>query len=183
MARVRNAQNNLVQLSDTDPKQKVAKELAFQQWQANLEQLNSNPPVGRIAIRISGDVARWKNTADDIQLEAGDVLFIPKKPGYVMVTGEVFNPTAITVRPGKNGKWYLKQAGDTTPMANEGAAFVVRADGSVLSGGALGKTLQAGDRLVVPEKALSGNIPWQSILLAAQVAASITSTAFIALRY
>ena len=68
-------------------------------------------------------------------------------------------------------------------MANEDAAFVVRADGSVLTGRALGKKLQPGDQLVVPEKALSGNVPWQNILLAAQVAASITSTAFIALRY
>jgi hypothetical protein len=47
----------------------------------------------------------------------------------------------------------------------------------------LSKTLQAGDTVVVPEKALTGNLPWQSILLAAQVAASMTSTAFIALRY
>ena len=75
-------------------------------------------------------------------------------------------------------------------MANQGAVFVVRADGSVLggkngilAGSPLGKTLQPGDTVVVPEKALSGNVPWQSILLAAQVAASITSTAFIALRY
>jgi UDP-galactopyranose mutase len=56
MSRVRNAQNNLVQLGDQDPKQKVAKELAFQQWQANLEQLDANPPVGRISIRISADL-------------------------------------------------------------------------------------------------------------------------------
>ena len=50
-------------------------------------------------------------------------------------------------------------------------------------GSPMSKTLQPGDTVVVPEKALSGNVPWQSILLAAQVAASMTSTAFIALRY
>ena len=190
MSRVRNAQNNLVLLTDADPKQKVAKELAFQQWQANLEQLSSNPPVGRIAIRISANVERWKETAEDIQLEAGDVLIIPKKPGYVMVTGEVFNPTAVSLRSGKDAEWYLKQAGGATPMANKGAVFVVRADGSViggrsglLSGSPLNKTLQPGDILVVPEKALSGNVPWQNILLAAQVATSVTSAVFIALRY
>jgi protein involved in polysaccharide export with SLBB domain len=183
MARIRNAQNSLVQMGNLDAREKAAQELAFQQWQANLEQLSTNPPVGRIAIRISGDLNRWKNTADDIQIEAGDVLVIPKRPGYVMVSGEVFSPTAIAVRPGKNAKWYLKQAGDKTPMANLDAAFVIRADGSVLTGGALGKKLGPGDQLVVPEKALSGNVPWQNILLAAQVAASITSTAFIALRY
>ena len=187
MGRVRNAQNNLVQLGDTDPKQKVAKELAFQQWQANLDELNSNPPVGRISVRLSANLGRWRNTSDDIQLEAGDVLVIPKKPGYVMVTGEVFNPTAITIRPGKSAKWYLTQAGGATPMANQGGVFVIRADGSVLGGkngilmgSPLSKTLQPGDTVVVPEKALSGNVPWQNILLAAQVASSITSTAFIA---
>jgi protein involved in polysaccharide export with SLBB domain len=107
-----------------------------------------------------------------------------------MVTGEVFNPTAIAARPGKNTKWYLTQAGGMTPMANHGSVFVVRADGSVVGGkngillsGPLGKTLQGGDTVVVPEKALSGNIQWQNILLAAQVAASMTSAAFIALRY
>jgi protein involved in polysaccharide export with SLBB domain len=190
MSRVRNAQNDLVQVGDSEPKQKIAKELAFQQWQSNLEQLESNPPVGRISIRISADVKRWKNTADDIQLESGDVLVVPKKPGFVMVTGEVFNPTAIAARPGKNTKWYLTQAGGMTPMANHGSVFVVRADGSVVGGkngillsGPLGKTLQGGDTVVVPEKALSGNIQWQNILLAAQVAASMTSAAFIALRY
>jgi polysaccharide biosynthesis/export protein len=107
-----------------------------------------------------------------------------------MVTGEVFNPTAITMRPGKSAKWYLTQAGGTTPMANQRAIFVVRADGSVLGGrngilmgGSLSKTLQAGDTLIVPEKPLNGNIQWQNILLAAQVAASMSSAAFIALRY
>jgi protein involved in polysaccharide export with SLBB domain len=190
ISRVRNAENNLIQLGDSDPKQKVAKELAFQQWQANLDELTANPPVGRISIRISGDMKRWKNTTDDIQLQSGDVLVIPKKPGFIMVTGEVFNPTAITIRPGKNAKWYLTQAGGMTPMANHGAIFVIRADGSVLGGNSgmflgkpLSKTLQAGDTVVVPEKALSGNIPWQNILLAAQVASSMTSAAFIALRY
>jgi protein involved in polysaccharide export with SLBB domain len=188
--RVRNAQNDLIQVGDSEPKQKVAKELAFQQWQANLDELSANPPVGRISIRISSDVKRWKNTADDIQLQSGDVLMIPKKPGLVMVTGEVFNPTAITMRPGKSAKWYLTQAGGTTPMANQRAIFVVRADGSVLGGrngilmgGSLSKTLQAGDTLIVPEKPLNGNIQWQNILLAAQVAASMSSAAFIALRY
>jgi protein involved in polysaccharide export with SLBB domain len=190
MARIRNAQNNLALLPADDPREKAGKELAFQQWQANLEQLNANPPVGRITIQISSAIERLRNTAVDIQLEAGDVLIIPKKPGYVMVTGEVFNPTAVALRPGKNAKWYLTQAGGATPMANKDAVFVVRADGSViggksglLGGSALGKTLLPGDTVVVPEKALSGNVPWQSILLAAQVASSITSTVFIALRY
>jgi hypothetical protein len=37
--------------------------------------------------------------------------------------------------------------------------------------------------VVMPEQALAGNVPWQNILLSAQVAASATSAVFIALRY
>ncbi len=44
-------------------------------------------------------------------------------------------------------------------------------------------TLQPGDTVVVPEKAIGGGLPWQSVLLTAQTASAIASTVFIALRY
>ncbi|MBZ5697604.1 MAG: SLBB domain-containing protein [Acidobacteriia bacterium] len=188
--RVRNAQNDLGLQPDTDLKAKAARELAYQQWQSNLDALSANPPSGRIAIRISTDINRWKNTPADIQLLAGDTLIIPKKPGVVMVTGQVFNPTAVSHRPGRSAKWYLTQAGGTTPLANKKAIFVVKADGSVIgsknglwSGDSLRAALQPGDMVVVPEKALSGNVPWQNILLSAQVAASMATAVIIGLHY
>ena len=122
-------------------------------------------------------------------MRAGDTLVVPKKPGYVMVAGEVLNPTALSFHPGRSAEWYLGQSGGPTPLANKKAIFVIRADGSVIggnhsiwSGPSLGAALQPGDMVVVPEKALSGNIQWQNILLAAQVAASIASAIFIAVR-
>ncbi|MGB0036220.1 MAG: SLBB domain-containing protein [Candidatus Acidiferrales bacterium] len=188
--RVRSAQNNLALLPDTDPRQKVAKEMALQQWQASLDKLSNSPPTGRVAIRISSNLEHWRNTAADIEVRAGDTLFIPKKPNFVMVTGQVFNPTAVSYRPGKSAKWYLSQSGGPTQLANKKAIFVIRADGSVIgsrdstwSGNSLGAILQSGDTVVVPEKALSGGVKWQNIFLAAQVATSIVSTAFIAAHY
>jgi len=188
--RVKNAQNDLELQPDLDPKAKVARELAYQQWQTNLDALSANPPLGRISIRISADINRWKNTPADIQLQAGDTLFIPKKPGVVVVTGQVFNPTAVSYRPGRSAKWYLTQAGGATPLANRKSIFVIRADGSVIgakngmwSGDSLSAALQPGDVVIVPEKALSGNLPWQNILLSAQVASSMASAIFIALHY
>jgi protein involved in polysaccharide export with SLBB domain len=107
-----------------------------------------------------------------------------------MVTGQVFNPTAVSFRPGKGAKWYLGQSGGPTQLANKKAIFVIRADGSVIgtknnlwSGESLSATLQPGDTVVVPEKALGGGLQWQSILLTAQTASAIASTMFIALRY
>jgi hypothetical protein len=190
IVRVKEAQTNLALLPEGDARQKQAKELAIQQWQSSLDQLTANPPVGRVAIHISSDINRWKNTDADMDVRAGDTLTIPKKPGFVMVTGQVFNPTAVSFRPGKSAKWYLSQSGGPTQMANKKAIFVIRADGSVAgakgstwSGDTLGAQLRPGDTVVVPEKAIVGGVQWQTVFLAAQVASSIASAVFIAVRY
>jgi hypothetical protein len=51
------------------------------------------------------------------------------------------------------------------------------------SGKSLNAVLQPGDSVVVPERAIGGGIQWQTVFLATQVASSIASTVFIALRY
>jgi polysaccharide export outer membrane protein len=188
--RVKDEQSNLQLLPESDPEKKRAKDLALQQWQTALEQLSSNPPTGRVAIRISGDIHQWQDTAADVDVRAGDSIEIPKKPSYVMVTGQVYNPTAVSYRPGKSANWYLGQSGGPTQLANKKAIFVIRADGSVLSssqgiwgGDSLSAELRPGDTVVVPEKAIGGGVQWQTVFLAAQVASSIASTAFIAAHY
>jgi len=188
--RVREAQTNLETMPESDPKQKQAKEMAVEQWQTTLDQLVSNPPVGRVDIHVSSNIARWKNTADDIEVRAGDTLVVPKRPSFVMVTGQVFNPTAVAYRPGKSAKWYLGESGGPTQLADRKGVFVIRADGSVLgagqsmwSGHSLDRALLPGDTVVVPERVLGGGKQWQNALNAAQVATSVTSTMFIALRY
>lgn len=188
--RVKDAQSSLELIPDTDAKQKESKLLAIQQWQSTLDQLSSNPPTGRVTIRISSNIERWKNTTSDVEVRAGDVLVVPKRPSYVMVTGQVFNPTAVSYRSGKSANWYLGQSGGPTQSANKKAIFVIRADGSVIgsrngliSGLSLTAALQPGDVVVVPEKALGGGTQWQTTLLTAQTASAIASTLFIALRY
>jgi hypothetical protein len=188
--RVKALENNLELAPDTDPQQKKAKEMSLQQYQSTVTQLTSNPPVGRVAIVISPDINRWKDTPADVELRAGDTLIVPKRPGFVMVSGQVFNPTAVSYRPGKSARWYLGQSGGPTPLANKRAIFVVRADGSMIggkeslwSGSSLGSVLQPGDTVFVPEKAIGGGVQWQAVLLAAQVASSVASSVFIAAHY
>lgn len=188
--RVKALENNLELAPDTDPQQKKAKEMSLQQYQSTVAELTSNPPVGRVAIVISPDINRWKDTPADVEVRAGDTLVVPKRPGFVMVSGQVFNPTAVSYRPGKSARWYLGQSGGPTPLANRKAIFVVRADGSMIggreslwSGSALGAVLQPGDTVFVPEKAIGGGVQWQAVLLAAQVASSVASSVFIAAHY
>src|SRR4029077_14842623 len=115
---------------------------------------------------------------------------IPKRPSYVMVSGQVFNSTAVSYRPGKSAKGYLSQSGGPTQLADKKAIFVIRSDGSIVgakqdfwSGSAMSAVLQPGDSVVVPEKAIGGGPNWQNLFTAAQVASSVASTVFIALRY
>ena len=188
--RVKDMRTSLELMPETDPKQKQAKELALEQYQTTLTQLSSVPALGRVAIRITPNTADWRNTSSDVEVRAGDTFVVPKKPSYVMVTGQVFNPTAVSYRPGKSAKWYLSQSGGPTQLANKKAVFVIRADGSVIgskdsawSGSSLSAVLRPGDTVVVPEKALGGGVNWQNIFAAAQVGSAIASTLFIAMRY
>jgi protein involved in polysaccharide export with SLBB domain len=174
-----------------DPDEKLADQAAYQQWQNTVDGLMNNPPLGRVMIQISPNIKSWENSPRDIAVRAGDKLVIPKRPSFVMVQGQVFNPAAIAFRPGKSAKWYLSQAGGATNLANKKAIFVIRADGSVIGsrgsswflGGALGDSLQPGDTVVVPEKALGGPPTWKALFQAIQVGSAITTSAILAAKY
>jgi polysaccharide biosynthesis/export protein len=185
--RLKAQRENIELLPVTTNDQILARDTALQQWQTTLDQLASNPPVGRVAIRISGDIPKWSNTSSDIEVRTGDILTVPKKPNVVMVSGQVYNPTAVAYRPGKSAAWYLSQSGGPTQLANKKAIFVIRADGSVIgsknsmwAGQSLSASLRPGDTVVVPEKAVGGGPQWQNIYLATQVAAAVATTAILA---
>jgi protein involved in polysaccharide export with SLBB domain len=182
--RVKTEEVTLKALPEADADQKNAKLTAIGQTEAALAQLQASAPIGRVVIHISPDVKAWQNTAADVQVQDGDVLFVPKKAGYVMVNGQVFNPTAISYRPGHSAKWYLSQAGGVTQIADKKAVFVIRADGSVISaknnssgwwgGDPMNATLRAGDTVVVPEKAPKiGGRNWAVIMQSVQMASSV----------
>ncbi len=190
VVRAKSMQTSIELMPENDPRQKQAKEAALQQYQTTVQELVANPPLGRVSIRISSDINRWKNTSADIEVRAGDSLIIPKKPSYVMVSGQVFNPTAVAYRPGKSARWYLSQAGGPTLLGDKKAVFVVRADGSVigsrkslLAGDSMGEVLQPGDNVVVPERPIGGPVQWQTIFTAAQVAGSVATSIFLVLHY
>lgn len=165
---------------DTDPDQKAAKGAALLQWQSTMDRLQNTPPAGRLVIHISKDLERWRNTAADIQVRAGDTIYIPKVPTSVMVDGAVYNPTAVAYKPGKSAGWYLGQAGGPNNTAYKKGIFVIRADGSVVggargmfNGGVEHAELRPGDMVVVPEKAFSANTRWKNTLQVAQLATAV----------
>lgn len=181
----------LASTTATDPDVKLSDEAAYQQWQNTLDSLINNPPIGRVTIQVSANIRSWENTSRDVSVRAGDVLVVPKRPSYVVVEGQVYNPTAIAYRAGRSAKWYLSQAGGATNLANKKAIFVIRADGTVIGakgaslwvGGGLSETLAPGDVVVVPERALGGPSNWKALFQAVQVGTSITTSVILAAKY
>jgi protein involved in polysaccharide export with SLBB domain len=153
-----------------------------------LAQLKSQPPTGRLVVHITGDIDSWAGTPADVELRRGDVVTIPKRPGFVLVSGQVYNPTALTFTPGKTAGWYLSRAGGTSSTANRKDIFVIRANGSVVGRGSghwldatvLSTKLKPGDVVVVPQKIIGASQLWKNLLTAAQLASSIAITAAVA---
>lgn len=153
-----------------------------------LAQLKAHPAAGRLVVHLSADIDSWANTPADIELRRGDKLTVPKRPGFVLVTGQVYNATALTFTPGKTAAWYLARAGGANTTANRKEIFVIRANGSVVgrrSGGwfqgdVLATKLDPGDVVVVPQKILGSSLVWRNLLTTAQLASSIAITAAVA---
>jgi protein involved in polysaccharide export with SLBB domain len=184
LQRVRTEEVTLKALPEGDADQKNAKLTAIAQTETTLHQLQANTPVGRVVIHIQPDLKEWRDTAKDVAVRDGDVLFVPKKAGYVMVNGQVFNPTAIGYQPGRSARWYLSQAGGLTQLADKKAVFVIREDGSVIAaknntsgwwaGDPMRATLRPGDMVVIPEKAPKiGGRNWAAVMQSAQLASSV----------
>ncbi len=179
-------QGYLRALPEGDIDQRNAKLTAIAQTQTALDQLEASAPVGRVVIHMAANPKDFVKSSSDVELRDGDELFVPKKTNYVMVGGQVFNPTAVSYIPGRSAKWYLSQAGGVTQIADKNAVFVVRADGSVLSaknnstfwsGDPMSAVLKPGDSIVVPEKAPKiGTRNWSVLLQTAQVASSVALT-------
>jgi len=159
----------------------------FTQRQQIVKNLKNQPASGRLVIKISSNIKQWQNTPADIELRAGDVLTIPKLPNFVMVSGQVYNSSAITFTPGKNAQWYLRQAGGPTDLANRKDIYIIRANGSVIgraggtsgwwTGNVLSTAVHPGDTVVVPEKIIGGGTFWRTALSTAQVMSALAITA------
>jgi protein involved in polysaccharide export with SLBB domain len=186
--RIKSEAKNVKLTPDMEQDDQMQAKAAFLQYKKTIDNLQSTPPAGRLVIHISSDVKRWANTSADVQVRAGDTIYIPKRPGMVLVDGSVYNPTGITYKPGKDASWYLKQAGGPTAMADRKATYVIRADGSIsggsgnmFGGGVESAELRPGDMVVVPEKIYSFSTKFKSTLAIAQIASSVgTAIAFSA---
>ena len=137
-----------------------------------IEKMKKVEPTGRMIINLE-EVILMPSSKNDFQLRSGDVLIVDKKPSFVHILGEVYNPTAMVVEEGKDVNYYLDRVGGPKKGADKKRLFIVRANGTVISkeqGGFLGLglwdqeshrwmvgtfgsiELGPGDTVIVPQK-------------------------------
>lgn len=123
-----------------------------------LERFRHLKATGRIAFGLE-PTARSFAQLPQLKLENADRLVVPAKPAFVNVFGAVNVETSALWRPNSRVNDYLETAG-LTADADVDNVFVMRADGSVVSGeskgwffgGIGGLEVMPGDSVVIPQK-------------------------------
>jgi protein involved in polysaccharide export with SLBB domain len=149
-------------ITPTDQTANAASLAATQLLIARLRQLRAS---GRVVLSLAPD-ANSVASLPDLPLEDGDRFIVPPKPSSVNIVGAVYEQSSFLFDPQRRVFGYLKQAGGANRDADKKHAFIIRADGSVMSRDSA-KTfwgnefdqarVHPGDTIVVPERTYRGN--------------------------
>jgi protein involved in polysaccharide export with SLBB domain len=101
----------------------------FASMQTFVAELRNQRALGRISIVADPSVLA-ANPAQDPLLEAGDVIYIPPRPGTISVLGQVLQPGSYPYRAGESIEDYIGRAGGYARTADESQTFIVLPDGS-----------------------------------------------------
>ncbi|MGB9767159.1 MAG: SLBB domain-containing protein, partial [Sulfurihydrogenibium sp.] len=153
------------------PEEVSSKQVEFQNLQKFIATLKELKATGRVAIKLS-DPRVLKRTPYDVELEDGDLLYIPQYNPTITVMGAVMSPGSYIYDKNLSWKDYVKLSGGLSNYADEDKAYVIKADGTALplKGGLLSwnnsynrweisaltgskdNILEPGDVVVIPEK-------------------------------
>lgn len=123
-----------------------------------LKLLAEHEPDGRVVMDVAPGATALPG---NVLLEQNDRLVVPPIPTTVGVFGAVYRPASFLVEGrGRKLKEYLDQAGGTLRSADRGRAFVVRANGQVLTRakGMLEAPALPGDVVFVPVRTRTNSI-------------------------
>ena len=125
-----------------------------------VERLRAIRPNGRNVLELMPESGQLP----DLALEDGDRLYVPPRPTTVGVFGSVFNGGSYLYGGRRSVDEYLRLAGGPTKGADVRSVFVIRANGSVVSGlqqqrssifsegNLAGVPAEPGDTIFVPEE-------------------------------
>ena len=110
---------------------------------------------GQISLNIkSNDLDKIKDL-DNVEVQDGDDIYIPRTSNHVSVIGEVYNEQSFVYKKGSNAKYYIKEVGGYTPNANKFRLYKVSVSGRAEKISNHSK-IEPGDTIVVPRR-IAGN--------------------------
>jgi protein involved in polysaccharide export with SLBB domain len=121
------AANSAVSAADT-----AAATTGQAQNQALITSLRQARASGRIVLNMHPD-SNQVAELPALPLEDGDVFLVPHLPSTVSVAGAVYNPNSFLYDAHRRVRDYMRLAGGANRDADKSRAYVIRADGSVIS--------------------------------------------------
>lgn len=134
-------------------------------------------PVG---IRLA-DALSSPQGENDLRLQEGDVIYVPRQLQTVRVEGGVLSPVTMRFVPGRGLQNYINAAGGTTERGQRHRAYIVYANGEVDRTKRFlrlrsNPDVEPGATIIVPEKPASQQLSTQERI---SLASSIASTALL----
>jgi len=161
----------------------LAQQTVLAQRREQLKIVASKVTLGRVVIHLD-DLDKLEGSANDIAMEDGDALKVPQRPSTVMVMGSVRNPTGILYKEDVDVQYYLNRAGGLTPEADTKGIYLLKADGSAITGFMRLRNIDPGDVVIVPPST-EAKFQWTPFLkdaatIAGQVALGLAGLVAIA---
>ena len=120
-----------------------------------VERASQVEPNGRLVVAENQSI-------QDIRLEDGDIITIPKKTDAILVSGEVLLTQSIVFNRSMDAMDYIARTGGLTDQANDERILVVSLSGEVKD--ALNAEIRPGDEILVLPKAPTKNLQLASTL-------------------
>ena len=115
----------------------------------------SSKYTGQISLNIKDNRLDKISKYDNIELQDGDDIYIPRVSNQVSVIGEVYNEQSFIYKKGAKAQNYIKQVGGYTPNANKFRLYKVGVNGKAVKIHGWSK-IATGDTIVVPRR-IAGN--------------------------
>lgn len=132
-------------------------------------------PVG---IRLA-DALENPNGRDDIRLQEGDVIRVPREFQTIRVEGGVLSPVSMRYVPGRGVQGYISAAGGTTDRGQRHRAYIVYANGEVDRTKRFlfirsNPSVEPGATIIVPEKPASEQMsPQERLAIATSLGTTV----------
>lgn len=184
--------------------EKLALQLALKRQREllNLIEQKAKMGLGRIALDIPDTLEELKDSYSNIKLEDGDYIYVPPRPNYVLILGNVYNQISLPYIKDKTVREYLNDVGGPGEDADLDNIYIIKANGKVVSRknhnsfkgfswenrklfiarDFMDITLDEGDTIVVPSK-LSVPTMWRPLIKdVVQIIFQAMATAILAQR-